>query len=193
MSPAFSSGRDEGRSKAAPHHGSSACAAPVRAESRPGADPSARRALSRQQQRFRLAGAAARGQQGLLHRGPSRRTHQILASLLLGLGIVAAQQAGRLLWVRPVAVEAGGSTHRPASGKATPASFISWVTKVFTRPSPAATRLVVGMPKLTGRPIGGGAPPAEQRTTNRPIRRTRARVASFATYSGGRAVLVSGV
>ena len=48
-------------------------------------------------------------------------------------------------WVRPVAVEAGGSTHRPASGKATPASFISWVTKVFTRPSPAATRLVVGM------------------------------------------------
>ena len=40
------------------------------------------------------------------------------------------------------AVEAGGSTHRPASGEAVPASLISWVTKVFTRPSPAATRLV---------------------------------------------------
>ena len=39
-------------------------------------------------------------------------------------------------------MEAGGSTHPPASGEAVPASLISWVTKVFTRPSPAATRLV---------------------------------------------------
>lgn len=43
------------------------------------------------------------------------------------------------------------STHRLASGKAS-ASLISWVTKVFTRPSPAATRLVVGMLHSSGRP-----------------------------------------
>ena len=135
--------------------GSSACGEP------PWRRPARRRALSRQRQRCRQADAAARGQQGLLHRGPSRRTHQILASLLLGLGIVAAQRAGALLlwrWVHTAAVEA---THLPASGKAAPASLISWVTSVFTRPSPAATRLV-GMrrtprparwpPKLTGSP-----------------------------------------
>ena len=59
-----------------------------------------------------------------------------------------------------------GSTHLPASGKAAPASLISWVTSVFTRPSPAATRLV-GMrrtprparwpPKLTGKSAKGNA------------------------------------
>ena len=59
-----------------------------------------------------------------------------------------------------------GSIHLPASGKAAPASLISWVTSVFTRPSPAATRLV-GMrrtprparwpPKLTGKSAKGNA------------------------------------
>ena len=90
--------------------GSSACGEP------PWRRPARRRALSRQRQRCRQADAAARGQQGLLHGGPPRRTHQILASLLLGLGIVAAQRAGALLlwrWVHTAAVEAW--QHSPAS------------------------------------------------------------------------------
>lgn len=179
MSPAFSSGRDEGRSKAAPHDGASACAAPVRAESRPGADrpagglcqdsDSAVDRLMPPLGASRVSSTAAR---------PAARTRSLRrcfsdSALSLRNGqarYYCGDGSTQRQWRR-------GSTHLPASGKAAPASLISWVTSVFTRPSPAATRLVgmrsrpAGGAKLTGSPRRGTlgtSPGASTLTSRRP-------------------------